>query len=247
MSFLKPDHSAEAPAGTRAEAPPAAPTETTRSHETQGGGLILVSPDTVIKGEIRNCGKLEVYGYFEGAVQTDNLLVHPGGRIFGTVKANTAEIHGMLQGEVFVRNLIHVAEAGEVIGNVQYGRIKIEPGGNLTAELRNIPPEIAGDMQVSVSRGKAVIVTTLDLTAVDPDDSAENLTYSVSNEANGHVAMVAAPGNKVSRFTQADLEANKVIFVHNGQPGNAASFAVVVHDAAGASSGKPQTVNVAVR
>ncbi len=243
MVFFKSQQSTETSATAKTES---APVSEPAVANTKGGGLILVSPDTIIKGEIRNCGSLEVHGYFEGAVQTDKLLVHPGGRVFGTVKAASAEIHGTLQGEVFIRNLIHIGRDGEVTGNVQYGRIKIETGGVISAEVRNIPPEIAGDLQVSVRRGKAVLITTLDLTAVDPDDGAEQLTYTVSNETNGHVAMASAPGTKISNFTQADLEANRIVFQHNGQGGNSASFDVVVRDAAGASSGKPQRVNVAV-
>ncbi len=207
----------------------------------------MISQDTVIKGEIRDCQRMEVIGYFEGAVATKTLVVHPGGRFFGQLKAENAEIHGLLQGEIFTHNLLHVSAQGSVRGNIQYGRISIEPGGDLSAELRNIPPEIAGDMQISVARGQSVLVTTLDLTAIDPDDSADNLTYTVADKSNGHIAMSEAPQTPVQHFTQRDLEAGRVLFVHSGAADPAASFSVVVADAAGATSGAPQVVSVAVR
>jgi hypothetical protein len=50
----------------------------------------------------------------------------------------------------------------------------------------------------------------------------------------------------VTSFKQADIEAARVQFVHDGTDGNWASFDVVVVDGAGAASGAAQTVKVAV-
>jgi hypothetical protein len=61
------------------------------------------------------------------------------------------------------------------------------------------------------------------------------------------VTLSSAPGRPASRFTQADLEAGRVSFTHDGTATKAASFDVVVTDHTGATSGKPQTVQVHVR
>ncbi|MGH7486797.1 MAG: polymer-forming cytoskeletal protein, partial [bacterium] len=63
-------------------------------------GVLIVTEDTVIRGvtEMRNCRQLEVHGYVEGDVSARNVLVHKTGRLFGTVKTDTAEIHGTVQG-----------------------------------------------------------------------------------------------------------------------------------------------------
>ena len=223
--------------------PPQSPAPAT---DSAGGGTVVIAQDTHIKGEIRGCGRMEIMGYFEGAAAAKALIIHPGGRFFGQLRADNAEIAGTLQGEAAVRHLMHVTADGSVTGNIQYGRISIEPGGDLSADLRNIPPEIAGDMNLSVSRGQSVVITTLDLTAIDPDDDAQSLTYAVSGETGGHVAMASAPQTPVKNFTQAHLEAGQVIFQHAGGSEPAARFNVVVHDAKGATSGQPQTITVAV-
>ena len=77
-------------------------------------GVLIVTEDTVIRGvrEMRNCRRLEVHGYVEGDVAADAVLVHKTGRLFGSLTTDTAEIHGMLQGDVVVRNLIDIRSSG---------------------------------------------------------------------------------------------------------------------------------------
>jgi cytoskeletal protein CcmA (bactofilin family) len=210
-------------------------------------GNVVVAQDTVIKGDIRNCGQIEIFGYVEGDLSADALVVHPGGKFYGSATLENADIRGAVQGRVAVRNLIQVRKDGAVNGNVKYGRIAVEDGGILSAELRNVPPELFGDFEIAVTRGGQTRLTTSDINAVDPDDSPEKLKFSVANAKNGFVAMRAAPRAAVDRFTQAELEAGGVIFVHDGADGKAASFEVMVRDESGATSGAPKTVRVAVR
>jgi cytoskeletal protein CcmA (bactofilin family) len=210
-------------------------------------GVLIVREDMVVRGEIRNCRQMEVYGYVEGDVAAQSLLVHQGGQCYGTVKTEQAEIHGTLQGNVVVKHLIDIRSSGSVSGNVQYGQLAMESGGNLSAEVRNVPPAIAGDLDLTVVKGRSVIVTLEDLNAVDPDDDAKDLTFAVSRATNGFVTLSGAPARPVNAFTQADLQSGRVLFMHNGTDTRMASFDVVVADHAGATSGAPQTVKVHVR
>lgn len=208
-------------------------------------GVLIVREHTAIKGEVRNCRQLEVYGYIEGDITAANVLVHQGGRCYGKVKSENADVHGEMQGEVVVKHLISIRSSGSVSGNVRYGKLALEQGGNLSAEVRNVPPSLGGDLDLSVGRGKAVRITPQDLTAYDPDDSAQNLTFTVSNARNGFITL-AGGRSPVSRFTQADLTSGKVSFMHDGTNTQAASFDVIVADRSGATSGTAQTVKVAV-
>jgi cytoskeletal protein CcmA (bactofilin family) len=210
-------------------------------------GVLVVREDTIVKGEIRNCRQMEVYGYVEGNVAAGELLIHPSGQCYGTVKTDTAEVRGTLQGEVVVTHLISIRDTGTVSGNVRYGQLAMEAGGSLSGEVRNVPPGIAGDLDLTVDRGRAVRIALEDLHAIDPDDAAKDLTFSVSNAQSGFVAFVDAPGRPVVRFTQADLEGGRVSFMHDGSTTRSASFDIIVADRSGATSGKPQTVKVSVR
>lgn len=190
---------------------------------------------------------MEVYGYVEGNVAADTLLIHPSGQCYGTVKTESAEVRGTLQGDVVVKHLISIRDTGSVTGNVQYGQLAMEPGGNLSAEVRNVPPSIAGDLDLTVEKGRSVTITLEDLHAVDPDDEAKDLVFTVSNAKNGFVTLVGGPRRGVAKFTQADLEGGKVSFVHDGSATSSASFDVVVADHTGATSGTAQTVKVHVK
>lgn len=209
--------------------------------------VLVIGADTSLKGEVRNGGRIEIYGYVEGEVSGDLLIVQPGGRCYGTVKVESADVHGTLQGEVFVRQLITIRTGGSVTGNVQYGRLAMEMGGNLSAEVRNVPPTLAGDLDLSVDKGKSVRITLQDLTALDPDDEAQHLTFTVSRARNGFVTLLTDPNRPVATFTQADLERGTVLFRHDGTNADQASFDVIVADHAGATSGAAQTVRVSVR
>jgi cytoskeletal protein CcmA (bactofilin family) len=209
--------------------------------------VLVVQEDMIIKGEIRNCHQAEIYGYVDGDLAADNLLIHKEGRCYGKVKTDSAEIHGTLQGEVVVKNLINIHSSGSVSGNVQYGRLAMEEGGNLSAEVRNVPPTLGGDFDLKVDRGRSVAITLEDLSAFDPDDEAKDLTFTVSNARGGFVSLKTAPAKPVTHFTQADLQSRKVNFTHDGSSTSMASFDVVVADHTGATSGAPQTVKVAVR
>ena len=74
-----------------------------------------------------------------------------------------------------VKNLIDIRSSGNVSGNVKYGKLALEMGGNLSAEMRNVPPSLGGDLNLEVAKGHSVPITLQDLTALDPDDAARDL------------------------------------------------------------------------
>ncbi|MFA7305281.1 MAG: polymer-forming cytoskeletal protein [Hyphomicrobium sp.] len=210
-------------------------------------GVLILGEGAVLKGEVKQGRRVEVWGYVEGGVTASELVVQEGGKVFGNVKADTAEVYGTLQGDVRVQQLFSLKSTGTAAGKIRYGRLAMEKGAELSAHVRNIPPAIAGDLDLTVDKGRSVRITLADLNAVDPDDKPEDLTFSVSNASGGFVSLAATPKAPVATFSQADLAGGQVYFSHDGSEGSKAHFDVAVTDAAGASSGPAMTVNVAVR
>ncbi|TCP40177.1 cadherin-like domain-containing protein [Rhodovulum marinum] len=100
----------------------------------------------------------------------------------------------------------------------------------LTEEIRRISaPVVAGDFTISVPRGGTVAVTTADISARDDQSAAAGLTYTVEGDAAAMGGTVQLDGNAADSFTQADLEAGKVSFTHDGQA-SAGRFDLVVTD-----------------
>lgn len=210
-------------------------------------GHLVVNKGTTIKGDIRNCRHLEVAGVIEGDLAADQVVVHPGGVLNGNVRADGIEVQGVLEGDITVRGLLKIGSSGSVTGQVRYGQLAIDAGGNLIADVRNIPPRLAGDHHIEVARGKSAAITIEDLQAIDPDDPAENLTFSVVRPTRGFVAKASTPGQAITSFTQADINSGGIVFVHDGSDTARASFDVICTDGSGATSGSAQTIRVDVR
>jgi hypothetical protein len=110
-----------------------------------------------------------------------------------------------------------------------------------------VPPSIGGDPDLSVKKGNAISIPLQDFTALDPDDAAKDLIFTVSDATNGFVALSGSPTRPITQFRQADLEHGSVMFKHDGTNTTTASFNVAVADRSATTSGAPQTVNVSVR
>lgn len=208
----------------------------------------IISKEMVVEGDIKaENGQVDVYGLVNGQVDVENLVIHPEGKVIGLVRARNILARGLLQGEVVVRGLLDIGVTGNVNGKVMYGKLAVAQGGELSADVRNIPPTMAGDMKITVTKGKAVRLTTNDLTAIDPDDDAKDLTFAVSDMKNGYVVSLDKPKTPAKSFTQKELESGNIVFVHDGKQSLSASFNVSVTDKEGASSGAAKTVDVEVR
>ena len=191
-------------------------------------------------------GRLEVYGYVEGDIAAGNVLVHQGGRCYGTIKSENADVHGEMQGDVVVKHLINIRSSGSVSGNVRYGKLALEQGGNLSAEVRNVPPSLS---RRSRPGGRPRQVRAHHAAG---SHRARSRRYGAEPHLHGlqrpqrlrHAG--GRPRARSRRFTQADLAGGKVSFMHDGTNTQAASFDVIVADRSGATSGAAQTVKVAV-
>lgn len=214
---------------------------------SESTGNCYIAEDTFVQGKILNGRSVEIHGYVDGTISSDHVIIAPSGRAYGNVRAVQAEVYGEMQGDIRVKELIKIPDGGSVAGKLQYGAISLAAGGDLSADVRNVPPSLAGDLTVSVQRGRSVVITREDIVAIDPDDAPEDLKYEVKRIVNGMIALTSAPTQSVKEFTQAQVNSRNVMFVHDGTDGDSAAFSVTVYDASGASSGDPQTVSVLVK
>ncbi|XP_075999811.1 FRAS1-related extracellular matrix protein 1a isoform X1 [Genypterus blacodes] len=71
---------------------------------------------------------------------------------------------------------------------------------------------------VNVSRGDRVVLTTDVLFATDGTDKPEELLYIITvPPSHGHIEYIKYPGLAISTFSQMDIVANLVAYVHNNQ------------------------------
>ena len=106
-----------------------------------------------------------------------------------------------------------------------------------TVTSANHAPVVSGDLAISLAEGGNVALTTADLATSDDESGPAALAYTVANAAHGHVALQGALATTVTSFTQAQLAAGNVFFVHDGSNTATGGFDVTVADGDGGEAG----------
>lgn len=103
---------------------------------------LIVGRHINLSGEIRTCDRLVVEGCVEASLhETRAVEIAPGGVFRGSASIETAEIGGLFEGDLVVRERLLVKGTGRIIGNVQYGELEIERGGIVNGRLDALAPE----------------------------------------------------------------------------------------------------------
>ncbi len=136
---------------------------------------------------------------------------------------------------------------------VRAARNRSEATADLSLALTkaNEAPITTGDGEFQVVEGASYVLTVEDLTATDVDDGATELTWtfmSGGQPTNGRLELSGTPitpGTAIDSFTQAQLEAGEVVYVHTGSDDADDSFVVRVADDQG-NRAEPVTVSVTI-
>ena len=106
-----------------------------------GGGpdakTLTVARDIELKGDITECDSLIVEGRIDATLNEARALeIARGGRFLGTAKVQTATISGRFDGDLEVQRELRITATGKVTGNVSYGRLEIEQGGEVFGDVK---------------------------------------------------------------------------------------------------------------
>ncbi|WGF86243.1 bactofilin family protein [Marinivivus vitaminiproducens] len=92
-----------------------------------------------MSGEITACDRLVVEGHVEARLnETLALEIAETGHFKGGCEVEEAEITGCYEGDLIVRNRLLVRATGRVHGNIQYGEIEVERGGQVSGTVGRI-------------------------------------------------------------------------------------------------------------
>ena len=118
-------------------------------------------------------------------------------------------------------------------------------GGSIAATIFGITvtpvnsvPTLATNVGSTVIQGSTDLITSGELQVTDVDNTPAQLTYTVTvGPVNGQLELTTAPGVAVTSFTQADINAGRLVFVHSGADSTSDSFTFTVSDGAGGTIG----------
>ncbi len=118
---------------------PPAPRRPERPAPAGEGKKLLVGRDIHLAGEITSCERLIVEGRVEAALKDcRSIEISETGFFKGTAEVEVAEISGLFEGEIVARERLLVRNTGRIAGTVRYGRIEIEPGGEINGDVASL-------------------------------------------------------------------------------------------------------------
>jgi len=123
-----------APAPSMPASQPVAPVA---ASGVQGGeSKLTVGPNIKLKGvEITDCDTLVVEGSVEATMDSRVIQISERGAFKGSADIDVAEIRGVFDGNLTVREKLVIYATGKVSGKVRYGKLVIEEGGQLSGEI----------------------------------------------------------------------------------------------------------------
>ncbi|KAK7495999.1 hypothetical protein BaRGS_00012700 [Batillaria attramentaria] len=86
------------------------------------------------------------------------------------------------------------------------------------------PPRVVVNKGLSVWADSVTLLTSKHLHTQDPDTDSKNVIIKVSTPTNGHLAFLNNTFHRIAQFTQNDIDAGRVVFVHKGKSRGQFSF-----------------------
>lgn len=128
------------PTPAPAERMPAAPLARPQSKR-----VLTVGPEIQMKGEVTSCDRVIIEGTVDATMRDVHTVeLAESGSLKGTAEVEDAEISGAFEGDLVVRGRLTVYSSGRVRGNVTYGEIEIQRGGQISGNIRNVAEAKAG-------------------------------------------------------------------------------------------------------
>ncbi|HWG79955.1 MAG TPA: polymer-forming cytoskeletal protein [Stellaceae bacterium] len=107
---------------------------------------LIVGREISLSGEITACDRLVVEGSVEANLANcRDIDIAESGLFKGSASIDDAEVRGRFEGTLNVRRRLLIRASGKVTGNVRYGQIEIECGGQISGDVQAQPMADMGD------------------------------------------------------------------------------------------------------
>lgn len=118
----------------------------TKSDDSVGGAApvstsaSLIGAGTTMKGDISSNGDLRIDGTLVGNIHCSaKVVIGANGNVQGDINGQTADIMGKVTGTIKVKDLLQLKGGSAVNGNIQAGKLQIEPTANFNGECHMTP------------------------------------------------------------------------------------------------------------
>lgn len=102
--------------------------KTSSSEKIFANSATLISPGTVLHGDVKSENDLRIDGTIQGNVKTSaKVIIGPTGFVEGNVEGGHADIYGKVTGNVMVKELLQLKDQGNIEGNIHAAKLQIDP------------------------------------------------------------------------------------------------------------------------
>ncbi len=102
-------------------------------------GQMVIGREVVISGEISNCADLLVEGIVKATLKDgQNIEITETGRFDGTLEVLNAEISGIFEGQLTVKNRLVLRPTAQIKGDIFYGVIEVHPGARIEGQMTGL-------------------------------------------------------------------------------------------------------------
>ena len=118
------------------------------------GSASIIASGTSLNGDISSSGDIRIDGTLKGNIHcTAKVVIGANGKVEGDVYGQQADIMGVVNGTVNVKELLQLKGGSDVNGNISAGKLQIEPSANFNGQCHmnqgNNAPELANDRKTS--------------------------------------------------------------------------------------------------
>lgn len=94
----------------------------------------IIGSNTAIVGDVNSEGDFRIDGKVEGTIKTaGRVVIGKSGIASGKILCTDADIEGKFSGELFVENLLTLKSTANISGEVEIGKLSVEPGAEFNA------------------------------------------------------------------------------------------------------------------
>lgn len=138
-------------------------------------------------------------------------------------------------------NLVYVHDSTDTLFD-SFAFSVDEGGGDATSDvfqinILNAEETLVTNSPLSAAEGGTTSISESVLSTADADDGDEELVYTVTSAPSwGRLELLSSSGVAVTEFTQADIRAGQLVYVHDSSDTTNDSFSFVVDDGQGTST-----------
>ena len=107
---------------------------------SQQGGLSqqnMIAHGTVFEGDLKSEGDFRIEGTIKGTLITKGkVVIGNTGLVEGSLNCNNADVEGQIIGKLVVSETLSLRASAHVDGDVQTGKLAVEPGATFNANCQ---------------------------------------------------------------------------------------------------------------